>query len=129
MGPVERVMVERVAADPVTAVLAEVVGGVVRDVLTEHLPKLTVTQQEAARIGGPARRGPGMSAAEQVAANIHRQRKANGWTLAEVATRMTAAGVPMKLNTVCKVEKATRNVDRAAERLAHLIATRPGTTL
>lgn len=50
MGPVERVMVERVAADPVTAVLAEVVGGVVRDVLTEHLPKLTVTQQEAARM-------------------------------------------------------------------------------
>ncbi len=49
-GPVERVMAERVAADPVTAALAELVGGVVREVLTEHLPKLTVTQQEAARM-------------------------------------------------------------------------------
>ena len=50
VGPVERMMVERVAADPVTAVLADVVGAVVREVLTGHLPKLTVTQQEAARM-------------------------------------------------------------------------------
>ena len=52
MGPVERVMVERVAADPVTAVLAEVVGGVVRDVLTEHLPELTLSRAEAAGMLG-----------------------------------------------------------------------------
>ncbi len=90
-GPVERVMAERVAADPVTAALAEVVGVVVREVLTEHLPKLTVTQQEAARMLSVSTKTVGEFVAE---GRLHRvgDRPACPITLASV---LAAAGWPM----------------------------------
>lgn len=52
MNPIEQMVADRVAADPITAALIEPLRLAVREELDAHLPRLTRKQGEAARMLG-----------------------------------------------------------------------------